>query len=56
MAERELQKYDSGMKGKIVQPFKGGDDTMDYVDKSGKPWLAKKDETPEELIKRAEEK
>lgn len=36
-------------------PFKGGDDKADLVEKdSGKEWLAKKGETPEELKERIE--
>lgn len=50
----EIQKYRSRMEGKkLVFPFKGGDDKADYVDKDKKLWLAKKDETLEELKDRA---
>jgi hypothetical protein len=45
----EINKYKDRMEGK----FTPGDSTPDYIDESGKPWMAKKDENPEELKLRA---
>lgn len=36
-------------------PFKAGDDKPDLVDEKGKAWLAKKDESKEDLAKRAKD-